>query len=656
MVKKAIIISIAHSYYLSHLFENDRHFSYLADFEREMSYRTEMGLYYSYYKTIINADTFTNGLSEIIHDEVTEYGHQINTLNRFNLYPEVIIAYCYRIFRQLNHKFQFSKEVCWSTNRGNGLDPIVSCEGLINQHYFYINSVFMVAGTVAGSIFVLGALVSDSFMGGFLALAGFVFNHGECTRVQWTPPLRESFGYPLILIQITSLTLILKLNPTNIKLYTLFTITTILSCLYWQFSQFIFFTQIFALFLMYITGYLQEQMLTKILASHAIAFTMSFVLLFANEMMLASLYVTSLLAAFIVKIMFKYFERNGAKVLTIPLRLVAFVVIMVTCKHYIAQIFDIHDDAHIFEIMKSKFSDFENFHTRLYTCAPEFDFITSEPFIKITKTLVLPLSIVGILTTLKVVLSNELTTLTKPSNTPQTKANTEQIYNVLQAIAFTMLATLIMRLKLFMTPHLAVTSTIGLCFIKSIPLPRYFPNQMITVALISMMAISGLSNVKEQLGKSGEYSNPDQEFLFKWINESTLVTDVFAGPMPIMANVKLSTLRPILNHPHYENVEIRERTLKVYSIFSKKPVKDVHGVLKEMGVKFVILQPHNCQGHPPLKPHCSYRSMWDLQDPTNQENVSMCDLIQQTIQTKDQSFISPFYIIYNQRNYIVLQV
>lgn len=47
------------------------------------------GLYYSYYKTLVNAPTVWEGVGMLTHDNVSEYGHTINTLKRFNLYPEV---------------------------------------------------------------------------------------------------------------------------------------------------------------------------------------------------------------------------------------------------------------------------------------------------------------------------------------------------------------------------------------------------------------------------------------------------------------------------------------------------------------------------------------------------------------------------------------
>lgn len=66
-----------------------------------------------------------------------------------------------------------------------------------------------------------------------------------------------------------------------------------------------------------------------------------------------------------------------------------------------------------------------------------------------------------------------------------------------------------------------------------------------------------------ELRELREFYDPDTVELMQWINSSTSQTAVFSGSMQLLAGVKLCTGRSITNHPHFENKELRERTLQV---------------------------------------------------------------------------------------------
>ncbi|KHN78535.1 C-mannosyltransferase dpy-19 [Toxocara canis] len=656
--KRGVVLSVVHTMHISTLFENDRHFSHLADFEREMVYRTEMGLYYSYYKTLITAPTLYVGLHEITHDNVTEYGHTINTLKRFNLYPEVILGAAYRLFKRVVALTKWKAETCWRVNRGDNLPPVESCEGIGNQHYFYVWNVFALFGTVAAVVFFISIIVGGSVFGGLIAACCFFFNHGEATRVQWTPPLRESFGYPVFILQILVVTYILRNNRSGLMWTFSVAALTTTFMLFWQFAAFALSTQVGSLFGTFILDFVPTSTIATIVRGHAIGFGIAYILLFGNEMLLTSLFLSSVITFLLILGLDGTLNRIRFRPLYLLVNSVVFIGGTLGIKVAIGRAVHINDDEHIFDILRSKFTNFANFHTRLYTCAREFDFLGVDFLTPVSLTLLLPAAVVTAQLLCTYMARFELPfCLTR--NGSRNKQYAEIVYNAIQCVCFAIMAGMIMRLKLFFTPHLCIMAAVlaNTKFVSqaigrriSIGLHRF-----ILVALVAMMAVKGVQNIQKQRGIQGEYSNPEQEKLFEWIVKNTRSDAVFAGTMPVMANVKLSTNRPIVNHPHYEDAMLRARTLKVYSMYSKKPLSEVHAALKDMRVEYFVYQPELCIPHP-TKPECSYRSIWDLEDPKNIDRESLCDVYERAFMTRNFTILNPFKLVYSARAYAVFKL
>ncbi|XP_072905944.1 dpy-19-like 1, like isoform X1 [Hemitrygon akajei] len=664
----AIIVGILHWYHIASLFENNQHFSHLSTLEREMAFRTEMGLYYSFFKTIIEAPSYFEGLISIMNDCLTEYPLVINTLKRFNLYPEVVLASWYRIYIASADFLGIPTKICWRVDRGQGFTPVESCEGMGDPAYFYVTFVFILNGFMMSLFFIYGTYLSGSRFGGIVTVACFFFNHGECTRVMWTPPLRESFSYPFLILQMLLLTHILRSVCVEKKTLAAFCIANILFLLPWQFAQFVLLTQVASLFATYVLGYIDACKLLDIVYAHMISLLVCFVLMFGNAMLLSSYYAASLAVVYgmvaLKSHISQFLPRHllGSWIVKGTVWLVGTIIL----KFVASKLLGVTDDAHISNLLKSKVTNYKDFDTLMYTCAVEFDFMEIETPVRYTKTLLLPVTacvlalIVAKVNRIGCQISTsitrgayyshnlrlpdrfcktrietlrELLCLLKGGNLQITEENRsatqgELVYHVLQLVAFILLAILIMRLKLFLTPHLCLMASLIcsrqlLWWIRTKSL-----HQIFVCVILAAMAVQGAMNLKEQWSIIGEFSNFPQEELLEWIKENTKKDAVFAGAMPTMASIKLSTGRPIVNHPHYEDSGLRQRTKQVYAMYSRKSAEEVKNGLIRMGVDYFIFEDSWCLRK--TREGCSMPEIWDVEDVENAKKTPLCSMVSQS--------------------------
>ena len=204
-------------------------------------------MYYSYFKTVIDAPTFAVGVHSLYANNLTEFPNTINTLKRFNLYPEVnqfiipsssfaqplnldhfppkvFIGALFRTYTQVAASQKWVTKQCWRTNRGEGLSPVMSCEGIGDPANFYVAAVWIFAAFTTVFIFLAGVELrygklspncgfrrvqcfvlhlavlsnclfskcvirgtnlclylshSDSIIGGMVSVLCFFYNHGE---------------------------------------------------------------------------------------------------------------------------------------------------------------------------------------------------------------------------------------------------------------------------------------------------------------------------------------------------------------------------------------------------------------------------------------------------------------------------------------------
>ena len=350
------------------------------------------------------------------------------------------------------------------------------------------------------------------------------------------------------------LTHFLQSNKTTKSMQFALVISTLIYLLPWQFAQFSLGTQTASLFVAYSFGFMSKNKMLDFVLAQSIALLLCCLLMFANSMLLTSLF-ASLLCSIRLIIWIENFFPNlenffkkswRHKSLLTATRLVILFLSTVAIKKCLQSAFGQEDDSHIWDILKSKFnSQLFTFDTRLYTCAKEFDFIEWDTLQKLAATGVLILAAINFIFFVMKIIH-------KYFWESSVIVNDQDQYNVVfyasvQLIAFSLMACLIMRLKLFWTPFLGVFASFianqnsSFCLIDvltryverktkfQMKIPTINVKMVILILLIGAMSFSGVGNLRQQYAIQGEYSDYTLENVMNWINKFTRPNDALAG-------------------------------------------------------------------------------------------------------------------------------
>ncbi|XP_072941392.1 protein C-mannosyl-transferase DPY19L1 [Epargyreus clarus] len=701
IVTLALSLGYIHYRYVSNLFENNISFSYLSDLEREMSLRTEMGFYYSYYKTVVEEKQFIAGITKLMYDKLVEYPHEVNALNRFNVYPEVIIAAVYRYLTPwVNNATHLE---CHMVNRGDGRSPVESCVGLAHPMFFYLEAVWWLAGLTVAALFLHAAVLSGSIIGGLVAALQYFANHAECTRVQWAPNERENLALPLLLLQAWLLTGRLRTRAGGVQMQVPIFVLNCLCLLFWQFSQFIFLTQTAIFFVMEQLKIIDIKALSIFLHSHFCGLHTAVLLLQGNDMLKSSLYtsfflVVSAYCLFFSSFRIKIQNRTDLYIETwlVLLRILIVIAASLYLKKLISDFLEVQDDAHVWAILQSKFTDYKTFHTLIYTCSEVFDFLPLSSIKNMCYSFLIPLvclSVFNVVTFwIKSVkckkekedpavelkreededsgIENIETKVRKRK--PKSDLDTKELevkldedklvsfltglkvepaifYSISQLAVYGVMALLVMRLKLLFATQMCLVSALAFnknyySFSKSSRWNRFFP--IIWCILILPIIPALIRNVMSEMAHVGEFNDYPQEELLEWISERAGV-GAFAGSMPLSATVLLATRRPIIIHPHYENQEARQRAYSVYKVYGKFTSQEVYQELSRLRATFLIVESKYCYGK--SLTGCTFENIWDAEVPALRSNPVLCRSLLTTP-------VDHFYPVFRNQHYAVFRI
>ncbi|XP_014032475.1 probable C-mannosyltransferase DPY19L4 isoform X1 [Salmo salar] len=591
----AVTCGMMYAVYLYTYHERKFWFSSRQELEREITFQGGSGLYYYYYKHMLTAPSFERGIYELMRDNRTVSGQTINAVERLSLYPELITSLLYRI-----------------TGSQDVIEPV----------YFYIGVVFGLQAVYVTALFVSSWVMSGTCVAGILAVAWYVINRPDTTKVDYAIPLRENWALPYFSCQVAALTGFLSNNVNSASemfCYLLMSATTFTFILVWEHSHYVLFIQGLALFLLDSFDLVPSRKMADIHKVYLSSLFLAYVLQFQNPALLSS----PLLSLLISSVLARYFQQNMkmgplvARLMKLFLHFYLCFTTGITFSYVAKRLMPVRESDFILKFLEVKFglNTTTDFVTNRLLCQECFQTPSQDFFLRLTQASVLPFYLLVLL----ICLISTLQTIYRRLSGEPMKTNLrledgrigeqpEVIYHVFHTMLFGALAMVFEGMKYLWTPYVCMFTAFGVCspelwvtLFRWLRLKSIHPVVLALILSTAVPTIIGFSLWREyfprviaELSELQEFYDPDTVELMNWIKTHAPMAAVFAGSPQLLGSVKLCSGWTVTSLPLYSDIDLLRRSEDTYQVYAMRSAEDVYKILSLHKTSYVIIEESLC--------------------------------------------------------------
>uniref|UniRef100_A0A3Q2VUH3 Dpy-19 like 4 n=1 Tax=Haplochromis burtoni TaxID=8153 RepID=A0A3Q2VUH3_HAPBU len=591
----SVACGMLYAVYLSTYHDRKFWFSTRQELEREITFQGGSGVYYYYYKRLIAAPSFERGFYELVVDNRTVSGQTINAVERLSLYPELITSFIYRV-----------------TGSQDFVEPI----------YFYIGAVLGLQAVYVTALFVCSWVMSGTWVAGMLAVAWYVINRADTTKVDHAIPLRDNWALPYFSWQVTALTGFLRNkigSSTEMFCYLTMSATTFTFLLVWEHSHYVLFIQGFCLFLLDSFDLVPPRKIADIHKVYLSSLFLAYMFQFQNTALLSS----PLLSLLIGSVLARYFQQRMkvgplvARVMKLFLHFYLVFTSGITYSYLVKKLIAANESDFILKFLEVKFglNTTTDFVPNFLLCQESFQTPGQDLFLRLTQASVLPFYFlvltVCLLSALQAIyrrLSGQPLCKTYSLENGGIGEKPEVVYHVFHTMLFGGLALLFDGMKYLWTPYVCMFTAFGVCspdlwmtVFKWLKLKSIHP---VVLSLILSTAVPTIicfslwrefsPRVLAELSELQEFYDGDTVELMSWIKSQAPVAAVFAGSPQLLGAVKLCSGSAVTSLPLYSDINLLKRTEDAYQVYAMRSAEDIYKLLTAQKTNYVIIEESIC--------------------------------------------------------------